>query len=215
MVHHDLEPAHRPDPPTGDPVAAQLRAARLQAHHGPAATGPRHGTALCLSGGGFRAALFHLGALRRLDELGVLGSLRTVSAVSGGALVANLLTDPRLEWPDPAQSGRVGGFDELVARPLRALTGRNVRTPVMLSRLHPRWWRREEGAGSPLADRLAAAVPEWEEDLRELHRDGPVVLTGATEVGYGVSWLFADAASAPPRGRIGDHRLGWSAPPPG
>src|SRR5262245_7603737 len=41
----------------------------------------REGTALCLSGGGFRAALFHAGALRRLNELGVLSQVRTVSSV--------------------------------------------------------------------------------------------------------------------------------------
>ena len=33
------------------------------------------GWALCLSGGGFRATLFHLGSLLRLNELGVLGRL--------------------------------------------------------------------------------------------------------------------------------------------
>src|SRR5689334_18099315 len=59
----------------------------------------RHGTALCLSGGGYRAALFHLGAVRRLNELGVLSQLTTVSGVSGGSIVANLLADPRLEFP--------------------------------------------------------------------------------------------------------------------
>jgi NTE family protein len=32
--------------------------------------------AVCLSGGGFRAALFHLGALRRLHELGILQKVR-------------------------------------------------------------------------------------------------------------------------------------------
>ena len=61
----------------------------------------RHGVGLCLSGGGYRAALFHLGALRRLDELGVLAQVRTISAVSGGAIIANLLADPRLVWPEP------------------------------------------------------------------------------------------------------------------
>ncbi|OLT31053.1 hypothetical protein BJF82_02585 [Kytococcus sp. CUA-901] len=84
-----------------DPAGAQMAAARDEAHHGPSWRGPRRGTALCLSGGGFRAALFHLGALRRLNELGMLGQLRTVSAVSGGSIAAMLLADPRLEWPDP------------------------------------------------------------------------------------------------------------------
>ena len=64
----------------------------------------RHGVGLCLSGGGYRAALFHLGALRRLDELGVLAQVRTISAVSGGAIIANLLADPRLVWPEPGET---------------------------------------------------------------------------------------------------------------
>ncbi|MGO9233022.1 MAG: patatin-like phospholipase family protein [Methylocella sp.] len=46
--------------------------------------------ALCLSGGGFRATLFHLGALKRLDELGLLARVRMLSAVSGGAVTAAL-----------------------------------------------------------------------------------------------------------------------------
>ncbi|WP_170545277.1 patatin-like phospholipase family protein [Ruegeria arenilitoris] len=48
------------------------------------------GIALCLSGGGFRATLFHLGVLRRLYETGLLGHIRVVSAVSGGAITAAL-----------------------------------------------------------------------------------------------------------------------------
>lgn len=44
--------------------------------------------ALCLSGGGFRAALFHLGALTRVAETGDLQMIDTVSAVSGGAVLA-------------------------------------------------------------------------------------------------------------------------------
>ena len=47
---------------------------------------PRIG--LALSGGGFRAALFHLGVIRRLEELGVMKHVHTISAVSGGAIIA-------------------------------------------------------------------------------------------------------------------------------
>jgi predicted acylesterase/phospholipase RssA len=46
--------------------------------------------ALCLSGGGFRATLFHLGVLKRLHELGLLTRVRLLSAVSGGAVTAAL-----------------------------------------------------------------------------------------------------------------------------
>ena len=53
----------------------------------------REGVALCLSGGGFRSALFHLGALRRLFELGVLHEVALVSSVSGGSILSGFLAD--------------------------------------------------------------------------------------------------------------------------
>ncbi|HEV7744535.1 MAG TPA: patatin-like phospholipase family protein [Pyrinomonadaceae bacterium] len=42
---------------------------------------------LALSGGGFRAALFHLGVLARLAELGVLRRIEVLSCVSGGSII--------------------------------------------------------------------------------------------------------------------------------
>ena len=46
---------------------------------------PRIG--LALSGGGFRAAAFHIGVLKTLYDLGLYTSIRFVSSVSGGAIV--------------------------------------------------------------------------------------------------------------------------------
>lgn len=43
---------------------------------------------LALSGGGFRAAIFHLGVIRRLEELGIMGQVDVISAVSGGSIIA-------------------------------------------------------------------------------------------------------------------------------
>lgn len=56
------------------------------------------GLFLCLSGGGFRAALFHYGVLKRLRELNRLDDVRAVSAVSGGAFVAALFNMYRDDW---------------------------------------------------------------------------------------------------------------------
>jgi predicted acylesterase/phospholipase RssA len=42
----------------------------------------------CLSGGGFRAALYQLGALKRLYELGLLPSVQFYAATSGGSILA-------------------------------------------------------------------------------------------------------------------------------
>src|SRR6476660_9412100 len=52
---------------------------------------PRPGIALCLSGGGYRAMLFHLGTLWRLNEVGLLKSLVRISSVSGGSITAGAL----------------------------------------------------------------------------------------------------------------------------
>ncbi len=46
---------------------------------------PRVG--LALSGGGYRAAAFHLGTLRKLNQLGLLHKVDVLSTVSGGSIV--------------------------------------------------------------------------------------------------------------------------------
>ena len=43
---------------------------------------------LALSGGGFRASIFHLGVIRRLEELGIMKCVHVISAVSGDSIVA-------------------------------------------------------------------------------------------------------------------------------
>lgn len=185
----------------------------------PATNGRRVGVGLCLSGGGFRAALFHLGAVRRLNELGVLGQVRTISAVSGGSITANLLADPRLGWPAEHGASLAGadlvvqGFEECVAEPLRRLTARNVRTPALLSKLWPSRWHMPDSAVRALADAYADAVPWWSKPLRDNETGGPAIVLGATEVAYGVDWTFADPTAQRPNGRMGDYRLGYAAPP--
>ena len=46
---------------------------------------------LTLSGGGFRAMLFHAGALLRLHELGILARVARISSISGGLISAGFL----------------------------------------------------------------------------------------------------------------------------
>lgn len=43
---------------------------------------------LALSGGGYRAAAFHIGALRALHKLGLLDKVDVISSVSGGSIIA-------------------------------------------------------------------------------------------------------------------------------
>ena len=74
---------------------------------------------LALSGGGFRAALFHVGVLARLAELGILRRVEVISSVSGGSIIGalyyihvkNLLErKPDSEitlWKSPLASGTI------------------------------------------------------------------------------------------------------------
>jgi predicted acylesterase/phospholipase RssA len=50
---------------------------------------------LCLSGGGFRASLFHLGVLRYLAESKQLSNVKVISSVSGGSVIGAFLA---IKW---------------------------------------------------------------------------------------------------------------------
>ena len=52
--------------------------------------GTRPDIGLALSGGGSRAMAFHLGCLRALHDEGLLDQVATISAVSGGSVLAAL-----------------------------------------------------------------------------------------------------------------------------
>ena len=42
---------------------------------------------LALSGGGYRAAAFHLGVLRKLNTLKILDKIDVISTISGGSII--------------------------------------------------------------------------------------------------------------------------------
>jgi NTE family protein len=167
--------------------------------------GARTGIGVCLSGGGFRATLFHLGALRRMNELGILSrpDFRTVASVSGGSiaaagLAAALTRIPRAPGPIPPDA-----WDREVARPLRALTRRDVRTGPFLKRLIPwKLWRTETT--------VEALAARYEKELTALRLaelpEHPEFLFLATDMAYGVSWAFT-------RAWMGDYQAGYMPPP--
>src|SRR5262245_16367781 len=63
----------------------------LEAMASPPTSNSTDAIALCLSGGGFRALLFHVGVLRRLNEFGMLSRLSVISSVSGGSILNGVL----------------------------------------------------------------------------------------------------------------------------
>jgi NTE family protein len=150
----------------------------------------RTGIGLALSGGGFRAALFHLGALQRLNELGLLTRIDTFASASGGSVANAQLARHRYEHPDAwsASGSPIEGFDENVAAPLREFCGQDIRTRAVFSRLLPwNWWRRG-AAIEALASRFAAG-PAGPYRLADLP-DQPRFVFCSTDLHFRTQWVF-------------------------
>lgn len=84
---------------------------------------------ICLSGGGFRAMLFHAGALTRLNELGYLAKIDAISSVSGGSIASGLLGAVWDQLEFDAGSGVALKFEERFLRPLLTFAQTTVDFP--------------------------------------------------------------------------------------
>ena len=79
---------------------------------------------LALSGGGFRATLFGLGSLWRLNETGLLGKLDQISSVSGGSILSGILAH---RWKElDFVNGRAGNFKQVMAGPVQDFCSRTI-----------------------------------------------------------------------------------------
>lgn len=149
--------------------------------------------ALCLSGGGYRAMLFHLGSLWRLNELGYLPKLDRISSVSGGSITAATLA---IHWADLDfdERGVAHRFEEEIVRPLRTLAGKTLDVRSILRGIVSR--------GS-VSDRVAAAYRKYllgDAILQDLP-DRPRFVFNATNVQSGALWRFS-------KPYMGDYRVG-------
>jgi NTE family protein len=61
---------------------------------------------LAFSGGGYRATLFHAGALLRLNELGILSKASRIASVSGGSITTGILA---MNWDQIDWNGKAEG----------------------------------------------------------------------------------------------------------
>lgn len=146
----------------------------------------RSGHALCLSGGGYRAALFHLGALRRMNECGLLGHLDMISSVSGGSILAAHLARTVSPWPE--SDAVFPEWEARVAAPFRAFCQSDIRTPALAQSLrHP--WRLLRHGLDPAGLENAyekLLTPDSLTDLPET----PRFVFCATELLTGTLWRF-------------------------
>lgn len=79
---------------------------------------------LALSGGGYRATLFGLGSLWRLNDAGLLGKLDRITSVSGGSILMGILAH---RWKSLSfDDGRAANFDEVVAQPVKDFCAQTI-----------------------------------------------------------------------------------------
>ncbi len=93
---------------------------------------------LCLSGGGFRAALFHIGTLAALAERGLLHKVEVLSTVSGGSIIGayyylkvkQLLEGGRADYPLPEPAAYIVIVKE-IERDFLAAVQQNLRVRLL------------------------------------------------------------------------------------
>ena len=160
-------------------------------HDDSAEAEPQSGVALCLSGGGYRAMLFHLGTLWRLNELNYLPKLTMVSSVSGGSITSGVLA---MNWSKLRfdANGCAANFDELVTQPIRHMAGKTIDVPAVFEGFF-------EGASKVVAKHYKSYL-FGDTDLQDLP-DEPQFVFNSTSLQTGVLWRFSKPF-------MGDWRVG-------
>lgn len=152
------------------------------------------GIGLALSGGGFRAVLFHCGALLRLNQLGVLAGVKRISSVSGGSIVAGVLAT---RWAQLTFAGPyIKDLGAKVIAPLAEFASKTIDVSVIV-----------EGAINPLRTAGEELVQAYRNQLglgvrlKDLPDKGPRFVFNATNYASGVSFRFS-------KPYCGDYRIG-------
>jgi NTE family protein len=163
----------------GDPQAAP----DLPVTHGQPddPTQPLDGIALCLSGGGYRAMLFHLGALWRLNELHYLPQLNRLSSVSGGSIVNGVLA---LNWSRLSFDGDdfARNFDQHLTQPIRNMASHSIDVSSIVA-----------GVFSGVSKKVAEHYNQFlfhHAKLKDLP-DAPRFVFNVTSLQTGVLWRFS------------------------
>lgn len=152
------------------------------------------GIGLCLSGGGYRAMLFHVGGMLRLNEAGVLRHVRRVSSVSGGSITAAVLGMNWMSMGLDRGDATLAAMQDYLVDPIRRLAARTIDVAsVLVGAILP---------GLTISDRVASAYDEHlfrGATLQDLPDDSnlqpgtncPRFVINATNVQTGSLWRFS------------------------
>jgi NTE family protein len=142
---------------------------------------------LALSGGGFRAAAFHLGVFKKLDELGLLEKIDLLTCVSGGSIAGGFLA---LNWEKPDVLSKLEYYLKTKSIAVSSVIG---------------------GILDPFSSRLDKLADSYDRHLfsnskLETLKSGPRIYFNATNLSTGNMFFFVSGGNGP--SEMGDHELG-------
>jgi NTE family protein len=154
---------------------------------------------LALSGGGYRAMLFNLGSVWRLNDVGWLRRLDMITSVSGGSILNGVLATrwARLTWN---ANGVATNFKDEVVKPVQSMAKRGIDVSAGL-----------EGIASIFSSISDKVTEAYDEDLFHGARlqDTPPFVKGAVPrfLFYATS-LQTGSSVRIERKRLADYRIG-------
>lgn len=142
---------------------------------------------LALSGGGFRAAAFHLGTFRKLKELDLLDKIDLFSCVSGGSIAGAYLCS---RWNDPTVLDDLENY----------LRTRSIAVSSFVG-----------GALNPFGTRLDALASSYDKHLYQNAKlsslaNGPRIYFNSTNLSTGNMFFYVAGGDGPEE--MGEHELG-------
>ena len=154
------------------------------------------GIALALSGGGYRAMVFHLGALSRLNEVGFLSKLTRISSVSGGSITAAALA---MSWKELRFNNGIVDNLSIVVDRVRALASTTIDAGAVIGGIL---------LPGSISDRVASAYDQvlfkgkkLSDLVDEAPGKAPRFVFNATNVQTAALWRFS-------KPYMGDYRVG-------
>lgn len=150
-------------------------------------SGQKKRIGLALSGGGFRAAAFHLGVFRKLQQLGLLWNLDLLTCVSGGSIAGAFLAS---RWGDDSALDALDRYLRTTSIAVSSFIG---------------------GVLDPFSSRLEKLCATYERDLfddRTLGslQSGPRLYLNATNLATGNMFFFVTGGGGP--AEMGEWELG-------
>ncbi len=147
---------------------------------------------MALSGGGFRAAAFHLGAFRKLHQFGLLWKLDLLTCVSGGSIAGAFLA---AHW----------GEDDALDKLEKYLRTSSIAVSSVIG-----------GVLDPFHSRLEKLAATYERDLfgqRTLGslQGGPRLYLNATNLATGNMFFFVTGGGFDGKAEMGEWELGTTA----